>query len=676
MYMPGLRSAASSAGGRLRLMLLRSLLLVLAAAAAVATGTANGTAVWSDVVIAVTYNVTTAPYRPFNAPEYVYYLPLFTWWIDPSKGLAVAEHPYSYFNFMAAPSLLYLRGLIYTWSSYVPYTVGVSFYTPGHLVGGSNFTVGSYPAGPFSICSGRYYYTWAYWVRKAGNYTVRSEGGTLSFIEEGTCAIYAVVEGADWHGFPNYTTPRALITVFLMPTGKRGDIEGAWRPFARPVETWINNTAHLYTFRYDFFTIADGWYIANRTRIPTVVGIHSGSRYYGPIHFSVRAEAITWPYVRTWATFFTIGADPGDGAVLSQLPVAFYGRAAVGYVANETAGYFEVRREWMPLTQQAYWAGASLMFFLQRYSLTEIAAEDDLYVWNTRTMACPLYASMSASPPPEAEFVRLDRGREFVLCNNRTDALYAALRLKATGRYVFLDLLKPNRCVRMRYDGAYNASDTALYFFTTPQDYCLQNPAYIMQGGNYSYGYVWYLMPDWSMTRGPPISPDALFEEMWRRLLEMMARQLNETKNTVQQWLQHQQNLTKGIENYYRSLPQHTGTIRIESSTSVWLQSVLNEISRYTVPSLPPPGGGFAPAPLPGASSLSAAAAAAAVATAWAASRRSLAAAAFLAGFAVLAAALFVYYLYGASVTAGLVLAAVALMSIGAAAAWFRRAED
>jgi len=649
---------------------------VLVAVAAVTAGTANGTAVWSDVISVFTLNVSTVKYCLINDPASCYYLPNYRLYIDPRKGFAVAE--YAGYNFMAAPSLLYLVAL---YSSFQPldlYSVKL-WLPPGFLVGASNFTVNGRPAEPYSICRGKYFYSYAYWIRTAGNYTVRSQS-SLEFIDESTCARYAVVHDVWWANFRNYTTPYALIDVFYMPTGRIGDVDRAWLPWANPVKTYVNGTAHIYYFRPDVvFTIGDGWYIANRTRVPTAAGRYYGSSYYGPIHFSaLRAETITWPWERTWVALFTIGADPGDGAVLVQLPSAFYGRAEVGYISNESAGYFAVRPEWMPTSQQSYWAGATLKFFLQRYVLVEVAAEDDMYVWNTRTMACPPYVNVSASPPPEAEFVRLDRAREFVLCNNRTDTLYAALRLETTGRYVFLDLLKPgsNNCIRMRYDGAYNASDTSLYFFTTPQDYCRQNPVYVIRGGNYTYGYAWYLMPDWGLVRGPPISHDALFEEMWRRLLETMARQLNETKNTLQQWLQLQQNMTKAIENYYRSLPQYQGTIRIDSSTSVWLRTVLSEISRYTVPVMPPPGGGFAPATLPGVSSFSAAAAAAAVATAWAASRRSLATAAFLAGFAVLASALFVYYLFGTSVAAALIFAAVLLMSIGATAAWFRKAED
>ena len=650
----------------LRSLLLFATLLLAASAAA--------SAVWSDVVIAVTYNVTTVKYRPFNAPEYVYYLPDFRSYIDPHKGLAVAEMSYGYFNFMAVPSLLYLRGLIYAWHSYVPYEVRVGLLAPGHLVGGSNFTVNNRPAEFFSICRGRYLEPWAFWVRTPGNYTVRSEGGMLRFIDEDTCAIYAVVELVGWFGSPNYTTPRAPITALFMLTGRQGDIEGAWRPFTLPVSTWINGTAHMYKINPSFYTVADGWYIANRTQVAAVAAVYSAAHPFGPVHFSALDKTpIAWPYLVSWLMFTTIGADPGDGAVVIQLPSAFYGRAEVAYIANETAGYFRVRPEWMPTSQQAYWTGRRLVFYLQRYGLAEATAADVMYVWNTRAMACPLYINMTAEPPPEFEFIRLDRGRELELCNNSTSTLYVGLFQKISGRYVFVDELKRGKCVRLRYDGAYNASDTAMRFFTTPQDYCLQRPAFVIDGDSYIYGYRWFLMPDGSLVRGPPITPDALFEDMWRRLLQAMAGQLNAT---LHHWQQLQQNLTKVIENYYRSLPQYQGTIKVESSTSTWLRTVLEVISRYTVPSLPPAGGGFTPAPLPGVSALSAAAAAAAVATAWAASRRSLASAAFLAGFAVLASALFVYYLYGTSVSAALIFAAVLLMSIGAAAAWFRKSED
>jgi len=638
-------------------LLLAALLLSAASAAA--------SAVWSDVVIAVTYNVSTVPYRPINAPEYVYYLPSFRAHISPYKGLAVAEMSYGSWNFMAVPSLAYLAALYDGWRPMVPYSITINLRTPGHLHG-ANFTVGGRPAEPYSVCHGRYFLPFAYWVRQPGNYTVRSEGGYLEFIEEGTCARYAVVSDVEWMRI-NYTTPRAHVTVLYMPTGVKGDIDGAWLPWARPVETWINGTAHLYRINPAFYTVADGWYIANRTQVATVAAVYSAAHPFGPVHFSALDKTpISWPYPASFVMFYTIGADPGDGAVVIWLPSAFYGRAEVGYVANETAGYFMVRREWMPTSQQAYWTGYRLVFYLQRYGLAEVTAADVMYVWNTRAMACPLYINMTAEPPPEFEFIRLDRGRELELCNNSTSTLYVGLFQKISGRYVFVDELKRGRCVRLRYDGAYNASDTAMRFFTTPQDYCMQNAAFTIDGSGYTYGYRWFLMPDGSLVRGPPISPDALFEEMWRRLLQAMAGQLNAT---LHHWQQLQQNLTRVIENYYRSLPQYQGTIRIESSTSVWLQTVYNVIRSYTVSM--PGGGGFAPVTAPAVPLAVAPAAAAAVAVAWAASRRDddVVTTAAVAGIALAIFGLLMTLIYGAS---SLPLVALGIIVAAAAAAWRR----
>ncbi len=651
-------------------MQLHSLLLLAALLLSAATA---AEAVWSDVIIAVTYNVSTVPYRVFNAPNYVYYLPDWRYYIDPNKGFAVAETSYSYFNFMAVPSLLYLRGLYYWWAQYTPYEVTASFLTPGHIVGGSNFTVNGQRAEPFSICGGRYYYSFAYWVKKPGNYNIWSVGGGLWFIDEGTCAVYAVVENAGWHGFPNYTAPHALVTVVYMPTGRSGNIY-AWQPFARPTTTWLNGTKYLYVFRYDFYTIGDGWYIANYTRVPTVAMLHQ-SGYYGPTHFdALRRTRLSLP---RGVVFITIGAEPGDGAAVVLLPndytYRFLGRAEVGYIANDTAGYFLVRPEW--LQRQWAWGGLPLTIFLKRYDLVEITAADDVYTWSTRTLACPPYSDMMASNLPYTRLTRLDRAREFELCNNGTSTYYVGLYVYDS--YTMVDVLKPGECKRFRWDGAWSEHQARLRFFTSPQNFCMQNIAFTRQGGvDFTYGYRYFLMPDGSLVRGSPISFDTLYEEMWRRLLQLMAQQHNETVNAIKQWLQLQANLTKSIEDYYKSLPKYQHTIRMESSTSVWLQSMLEVISKYTIPGMPPTGGGFAPAPLPGVSGLSAVAAAAAVATAWAASRRSLASAAFLAGFAILASSLFVYYLYGTSVAAGLIVAAVVLMSIGAAAAWFRKTED
>jgi len=639
-------------------------------------------AVWSDIMLSATYNVTAVKYCTVNTnPPQCYFFPAWNASVDPRKGLAVVEtFFYGYGNnFMAVPSL-YMLKMIYSGYYDIPaYSLTLYIDRPGYLWSQfANFTVDGKASGPWSICNGTVYLSNAYRIQKPDTYKIAVNDGwgradMLRFYEEASCAQYAVVDSIEYANYLNITQGWIPVALIYLKTGRQGDIQNAWQPWATPVATWINGTKHLYRFRsLNMFTIGGGWYIANKTQVPTILmRWDTDYYYYGPTYFdALRKTPIYWQYGNAFVQPLTIGADPGDGAVFIKLPTSFYGKAEFAYIGNETAGYFNVTEFWM--SRQSAWADRDLVLTLQRYSLVEVAVKDLLYLYTARGLACPPYENMTAIPPAELQPIRMDRAREFQLCNNQTAPVYAGLYVG--GYYTFVDKIEPGKCVPVRWDGQYANTQTRLNFFYSPQDYCLQRVSFYITGGNYTYGYRYFLMPNNTLMRGPPTSPDTAIIDMWNQLIKLMAQQYNETQNAIKRWLQLQSNMTKSIEEYYKSLPRYQDTVKIDSSTSTWLQTVLNVIGRYAVPGASVGVG--ATAALPGTSSLSAAAAAATVATAWAASRRSLATAALLAGFAVLASALFVYYLFGTSVTAALVLAAVVLMSVGAAAAWFRRSED
>ena len=638
-------------------MQLRSLLLVALLAAAFAA------AQWSDVVMALAVNTTTVKVCAVDNPARCVFTPVLNASIDPLRSVVYATDYSVQTGWIVAPYTAIIAGYPANVEVYVPaggyiwhygneFTVDGSAPDRMKLCGSSVYGVLVGP-GRHSISIGSLYYGGSYYYTPLW-FTTADCRASFMLVHE----IYFAA---------NFTRPYAFIMALYMPTAN------ATYPYEWT--TGLNATAHAYFVRFgDARIAAAGFYIANKTRMPTFAyyDVYNVYKFFlGPHAYDAYLNETLAPYLYRYSiVVYNIGPTPSDGVAVIDTPDSIYGAAEVSWIGNDTGGYLHV-------IDNNLFARKWLQIFVKRYSFVEVAVKDDLYVYSTRAIACPRYAGTTARVF-DALPARLDRVKEIELCNNMTAAVYAGLVITTYGDpYAFADEIKPGACRRFRWDGIYGVEQTKLELYSSPQEFCRNQPAAVKMGSqDYVTGWRYYITSGYTLVQASPIDIDTLYAELWKQIIENMAKQYNETKNALQQWLQMQANTTKRIEDYYKSLPRYQGAVKMESSTSVWLQSVLSVISRYTVPGLPPLGGGFAPAPLPGASSLSAAAAAAAVATAWAASRRSLAAAAFLAGFAVLAAALFVYYIYGASVTAGLVLAAVALMAVGAAAAWFRRAED
>ena len=637
-------------------MPLRSALLLALLLAALAA------AQWSDVVMAVAVNTTTVKVCAVDNPTRCVFTPVLNATIDPLRSVVYATDYSAQTGWIITPYTVVIENTPIDVEVYVPaggyiWHYGNEFTVDGRApdrmkLCGRNENVYGVLVGPgrYNIhIDGLYFWSWAYYY------------SPLWFTTADCRASFMLVHQIDF--VVNFTRRYALMVLY-MPTAN------ATYPYEWT--TALNGTAHAYFVRFgDARVAAAGFYIANKTRMPTFAyyDVFNVYKFFlGPHAYDAYLNKTLNPDVyRHVIVVYNIGPTPGDGVAVIDTPDSIYGAAEVGWIGNGTGGYLRV-------LDNGVFEQKWLEIFVKRYSFVEVAIKDDLYEYSTRTIACPPYVGTTARVF-DTELARLDRAKEIELCNNMTSAIYVALANTWYGTYAFIDEIKPGECRRLRWDGVYGVEQTALEFYDSPQNLCRLERAAVRYGGqDYATGWRYYVTSGYSLVPASPIDLDTLYAEMWKQIIENMAKQYNETQNVLQQWLQMQANATKKIEDYYKSLPQYQGTIRMESSTSVWLQSVLSVISRYTVPGLPPVGGGFAPAPLP--SGVSAAAAAAAVAVAWAASRRSLATAAFLAGFAILASALFVYYLYGTTVTAGLILAAVALMSIGAAAAWFRRAED
>ena len=638
----------------------RSALILIAALAALAS------AQWSDVVLALAVNTTVVKLCAADNPARCVFTPVLNMSIDPRRSVVYATDYSTQTGWIPSPHTVLISQTPAAVEVYVPvggyiWHYGSSFRASGRvpdrirlcnnevygvLVGAGRHSVEVETLLAFSEYSGTYYYS------------------PLWFTTADCTASFMLVH--DINSAANFTRRHAFILALYMPTANATYPHG-WL-------TGLNGTAHAYfVLLSDARIPAAGFYIANRTRVPTfayynVWDIEKFS--VGPRAYDAYANESLNPWIyRHSINVYNIGPTPGDGVAVINTPDVLYGVVEAGWIGNHTGGYLRVHDN---VVFEHKW----LQIRAKRFTFIELSVKDDLYMYSTRAIACPPYQESTARVF-DTSLARLDRAKEIELCNNMTAAVYVGLVITAHGMYAFADVVVPGKCRRFRWDGIYGVEQTALEFYDSPQSFCkLQHAAVRYGGHDYTTGWRYYIVGNYSLVPASPIDLDTLYAEIWRQILQNLAQQYNETMNALQQWLQMQQNATKRIEDYYRSLPQYQGTIRMESSTSTWLRSVLEVISRYTVPGLPPTGGGFAPTPLPGTSALSAAAAAASVAVAWAASRRSLATAAFLAGFAVLASALFVYYLHGTSVMAALILAGVVLMSIGAAAAWFGKSED
>ena len=482
------------------------------------------------------------------------------------------------------------------------------------------------------------------------------------YIDPHSCFVYLFAAQRGY--IYNITGGRATVFWFEMPRAR-----GVWT-HTTTYDNALNATEHQYRVSWRGQLAGVGFYIANYTRTPAFAAAYTSFFFYsyGPVHYAALRNA-TQRALGDSVAVFNIAHPPADGILLVRMPDRLYGNASITFFSNDTAGYIDIINNGLVANRYLY-------VYAKRYDIGEVVVTDDIYTYGARTIACPHYTESGTRIATIAtRLTRLDRVREIEICSNRTDTLY--VRVSAYAGTAFVDVLEPGRCRRLRWDAELPLSDVRLHFYRSPRDVCRDSHMFSIATSSLAMSWRYALFQNNTLRPVAPIRLDALYEAAWRQIVEELRRQNNMTQQALQQWLQMQANASRSIAEYVKSQPRFIGTIRVESATSTWLNAMLSEIRRYAVAGPPPAavgGGGFAAAPLP--SSAAAAAAAAAVATAWAASRRSLASAAFLAGFAILAAAVFMYYLYGASVTAGLILAAVSLMSLGAAAVWFRKTEN
>ena len=551
-------------------------------------------------------------------------------------------------------------GVVYTWDR---------FYVNGE------------PSRAHTVCG--WTLSHAYHIDADGYYNVDAPV-PLYWLDPATCKTYEYATRVYWVW--NFTE-HVYLHIFYMPNATRG---GNWW-----YETWwLDATQHRYYFYFytyrtshhycdrpgyciggyhmNIYPMGAGFYLRpNGTRVFTTAYFTEYVWWYGPRHKDALNEAtLEDVHYTTGNVVYTMSLSPSDGILYLYVPRLNITTAAeLAVIQDSYIAYLVIDGPY-----RARLSDNSLRIYATRYTIAEVAIADDSGVYAARTVACPAYRSVSAAPSAWlTTLIALDSAREVEVCNNLTATLYVGIYQLRSRAYSYVDEVKPGACRRLRWDRRYSSAETEMRIFNSAQDFCRETPWMTVSGDKYRPGRRYYITSR-GLVAGREIDHDASYVDVWKELIDVLNKYYSETYHAFLQWLSVQANATKSLQDFIASQPRYLGTVRIDSATSTWLRTVVAEFKRHLAAG--PPAGGAVSVSLPAPSALAASAAAASVAVAWAASRRSLAVAAFLAGFAILATALFVAALYGATVTAALVMAAVILMSLGAAAAWLRRAED
>jgi hypothetical protein len=642
-----------------------------------------------DSFMSVWLNMTPAKLCAVDAPSRCYYIPRIDLNIDPTKTLAVVAYrcgadgtcavlnpigDYQLLRYVVVSTppprwhIVYVprAGLLY---ADISFRIG----PPGSGDGGKVL------ATSYTACGKTYRY--AYYA-PPGVYNITPLPLPLYLVDLEKCVEYRIAASAGT--VVNITAGwYSLYLAELKPDAQKIYYDQSRRAMV------LNGTVHAYLtyFHGSYVPLGEGFYIL-QTRTTHVAQTLVMPQYRHGAFISYRGP-VAYDAWRNFATFagspgvmyihYNAGLPPGDGFFMAVLlgvrPPAL---AEYVYVTSGSAGYFTLRR---PLVESV---GAGYATYHTRYAVVHVAFSNFTHLYDTRGLACPMYGGRGTG----WVLNRLDRAYEVEICNNNTQPVYVGLYLEGRPAgsvnpevspgfftYMYGDVIQPRNCSRLRWDGAV-VPKPQLRVYTTPRGLCAAANNYTLATTSYNPGWRYALVGNSLVPMGP-IAPDYNYTATWLELLKYLNQLYKSILDDIRKKINatRSQNATApfNLTSLFAGR-QFLGTIRMDSATSTWLRTTLNELRRWHVAG--GPAGGGVSVSLQAPSALTASAAAAAVATAWAASRRSLATAAFLAGFAVLSSALFVYYLYGTSVSAALIFAAVLLMSIGAAAAWFRKSED
>jgi len=622
---------------------------------------------WSDVIMITYYNATPVRMCALDVSDKCVYVikPNMTLY-DPNKTSIFWMYynpktsPPTWVYGGSVPDTALLQALYYN-TGQKP-SLSVDMPLAGYIYSPYSFYLDGMSADRLTVCGINSYMM----PVSAGRHTLTSFTPPVYFLEPRTCTSYLLVGLIS--SVRNATMPWGLVYVIHMPTARRA-----------LSATRFNGTAHIYNVNINGDSIGDLWpvgrgvYLGNGTYLPTIA-TSAGYKLdkwlrYGPVpHANFSSLRVSSRDV--W--FYTIGPSPSDGAALIRPPPKM---RELAYIAEGSAGYLIFDSPYAYVTQfDSVISGSpqkSVVIYAQRYSLVEVAVYNGTHIFNARTLACPAY---TATPPLVAAFA-YNLSKELELCNSRADTIYVALYVN--GLYFnFIDRLDPGQCRRVRFDGTKSSSDIIYYFYNSSATLCLK--ASSLQGALFSVRglapwYRYYVMSDNTVRQGPPISPDFDYYSAWLDITKWLAQQYNATLNALlnllkQQQQQQQYNATQALQSFIASQSRLIGTIKVDSATSTWLRTTLNELQKWRVAGS---SASFGAVSLPAVPTAVAPAAAAAVAVAWAASRRDddVATTAAVAGIALALFGILMTLIYG---TSSLTLVALGVIVAAATAAWRR----
>ena len=613
-----------------------------------------------DVFMSTWLNTTPTRLCAVDAPSRCYYIPRVDLNIDPTETLAVVAYRCGAGSTCAVLNPIGEYQLL---SYVVTATMAPRWYVihvprPGLLYAGVSFRIGPPGSGDGGKVSAASYilcgktYQHAYYALP-GTYNITPLPLPLYFVDPEKCVEYRIAASAG--SVVNITAGwYSLYLAELNPAARRIYYDENRRAMV------LNGTLHAYLtyFHGSYMPLGEGFYIlltsttaqVAQTLVMPQFRYSAFISYRGPVAYSA------W---RGFATFvgspgvmyihYNIGLPPGDGFFMTvPLGVRPPALAEYVYITDGSAGYFLLKKP------PAEAVGPGYATYHTRYAVVHAAFSNGTHLYDTRGLACPMLGGRGTG----WALNRLDRAYEVEICNNNTSAAYVGLYLEGRPAgsvnpeispgfwtYMYGDVIQPRNCSRLRWD-SWIVAKPQLRVYTTPQGLCAAANNYTLATTSYSPGWRYALVGN-SLVPIGPIAPDYNYTAIWLDLLKY----LNQLYTSILDDIRKKLNATKtsnatapfNLTSLFTGR-QFLGTIKMDAATSTWLRTTLNELQKWHVAGAPV--GGAVSVRLQAPSALTASAAAAAVAVAWAASRRSLATAAFLAGFAVLATALFAAALY------------------------------
>jgi len=665
----------------LRSLLLAALLLTVSAAAQSIDK--------YDVFMSVWLNMTPVMQCATDASS-CFYIPKLDWNINPAKTLVIVTYRCGAGVCAVTNPIGEYKLLKYIMSktSYSWYVVNIP--RPGLLYSPNSFMIG--PAGTSSQVRASSYaacgktYSYAYYIAAPGAYNITPLQPPYYIVDLDTCIEYRIV--AHQSGVVNITAGwYSLYLAELNPPAKKIYYSAAGS--TQDAHT-LNGTLHAYLtfFRWFLQPLGKGFYILQTDTATHVAQTLVMPRYYysgyhnyrGPVAYDVWNNNNFHTFVGSPGALYihyTIGPPPGDGYFMAVLPNAGTATPAeLVYVSGNASqtggalGYFVLD---VPISTR----GAGYIIYTRRYEVTHAALADVLYAYDARGVACTLGDGYGAG----WALNRLDRVYEIEICNNNTYAAYVVLYYGMGGTlvssvnnpsfhlYMYGDRVEPRNCTRLRWDGAV-VSKPYLRVYTTPRGVCAAANNYTLSTTSYNPGWRYNLVGN-SLVPVGPISPDYNYAPQWLELLKWLSQLYRNLRGNFTRHLNatRSANATAfNLTSIFASMPRFIGTIKMDSATSVWIKTTLQELQKWQVVGS---SASFGAISLPAVPTAAAPAAAAAVAVAWAASRRDddVATTAAVAGIALALFGMLMTLIYG---TSSLTLVALGVIVAAAAAAWRR----